>query len=197
MEGSSTRRRTGGRSARVTEAVHQATLAILGEKGMDGLSIEGVAARAGVNKTTIYRRWGTRAALLADALAAGTSRQIALPDTGNVRDDLVAFALRVRDAIVAPSSRGLMTALAAGGIHDELADVGHRYWAGRFAAVRPLVERAVERGELPAGTDPDTLVIRIVGPIWFGVFGPGRKVGDGFVEGCVDVVLAGTAKPRK
>ncbi|MEV0824677.1 TetR-like C-terminal domain-containing protein [Nonomuraea rubra] len=83
-----------------------------------------------MNKTTIYRRWGTRAGLLADALIEGTGRQISLPDTGTVRGDLVAFALRVRDALVAPGSGGLMTALSAGGVHEELADVGRRYWKG-------------------------------------------------------------------
>ncbi|MEV4566138.1 TetR/AcrR family transcriptional regulator [Nonomuraea sp. NPDC049419] len=192
MEESSPRRRTGGRSLRVTRAVHQATLAILGEKGINGVSIEGVAARAGVNKTTIYRRWGTRAGLLADALVEGTGRQIPLPDTGTLRGDLVAFALRVRDALVAPGSGGLMTALSAGGVHEELAEVGRRYWEGRLAAVRPLLERAVERKELAPHTDLDALIIRVVGPVWFSLFGPGREADDAFVAQCVDIALVGT-----
>ncbi len=190
-------RRPGGRSARITRAVHAATVQALIEHGLDGLSIEDVAARAEVNKTTIYRRWGTRQALVADALTATSGRQITVPDTGDVRADLVAFARRVRDAIVAPTSRALMAALAAGSHHEELAGIGQHYWAGRLAAARPLVERAVERGALPSGLDPDTVIVRIVGPIWFGVFGPGIDVDDGFVADCVDTVLAGTARPRR
>jgi AcrR family transcriptional regulator len=188
-------RRTGGRSARITRAVHEATIVALIDNGLDRLTIEDIAARAEVNKTTIYRRWGTREALVADALSGATGRQITLPDTGEVRGDLVAFARQVRDAIVSPTSRALMSTLVASGQHHELADLGRRYWAGRLAAVRPLVERAIERGELPAELDPDPFVVRIVGPIWFSVFGPGIDVDDGFVEHCVDVVLAGTARP--
>ncbi|MCO1659954.1 TetR/AcrR family transcriptional regulator [Pseudonocardia humida] len=187
--------RPGGRSARITRAVHAATVHALTEHGLDGLSIEAVAARAEVNKTTIYRRWGTREALVADALTANTGRQVTVPDTGSSREDLVVFARQVRDAILAPTSRALMSALSAGRHHRELAEIGRRYWADRLAAVRPLIERAVQRGELPADADPDVVVTRIVGPIWFAVSGPGLAVDDDFVAGCVDTVLAGTTSP--
>ena len=186
------RQRPGGRSARITEAVRAATLAALLEHGVNGLQIEDIAGRAGVNKTTIYRRWGTREHLVADALADSSGQQIPVPDTGRVRDDLVTLALRVRDTVTSPATRTLMTALASG--HDaELDDVGRRFWRQRLAAVRPVVERGITRGELPAGMDADDLIVRIVGPIWFAVFGPGRPVDDGFVERTVDLVLAGHA----
>lgn len=175
----------------MTAAVHAAALAALVEDGFAGLRIEDVAARAGVNKTTIYRRWGGRERLLADTLVANSGRQIAVSDTGDVRDDLVALALQVRDAVVAPATRALMTALAAAPQHAELDEVGRGFWAGRLAAVRPIVQRGIERGDLPATTDPDDLVMRIVGPIWFAVFGPGRAVDDNFVARTVDLVLSG------
>jgi AcrR family transcriptional regulator len=187
------RRRTGGRSARVTQAVHAATLAALTEHGLDGLAIEDIAARAGVNKTTIYRRWGNRQKLLADAVVSNSARQIEIPDTGSLRDDLVTLALRVRDALVAPMSRALMAALAGGRHHEELESLGRLFWAARLGAARPLVERAVRRREISATVDPDDLILRIVGPIWLSVLGPGRPVPDTFVEQTVDIVLAGTA----
>ena len=186
-------RRPGGRSARVTRAVHAAAVAALSEHGLDGLAIEDIAARAGVNKTTIYRRWGTRQALLADARIANSGAQITIPDHGRVRDDLVALALQVRDALVAPGARALLSAVAGGRHHEDLADLGRRFWDGRLAAARPIVERATARGDLPAGVDADDLILRIVGPIWLSVIGPGRAVTDGFVTRTVDVVLAGTA----
>jgi AcrR family transcriptional regulator len=189
-------RRPGGRTARVTRAVHAATLHELTANGLDGLSIEAVAARAGVNKTTIYRRWGTRGALVADAVGALSAAQIAVPDTGSARGDLVAFARQVRDALLAPASRAVLSALAAGPHRPELAEVGRRYWTGRLAAVRPLVERAVARGELPADVDPDAFVVRVLGPVWFAVFGPGLAVDDAFVERCVDVALVGSTAGR-
>jgi AcrR family transcriptional regulator len=176
----------------VTEAVHAATLAALTEHGLDGLAIEDIAARAGVNKTTIYRRWGNRQRLLADAVVSNSGRQIEIPDTGRLREDLVTLALRVRDALVAPMSRALMAALAGGRHHEELEELGRLFWAARLGAARPLVERAVQRGEMPATVDPDDLILRIVGPIWLSVLGPGRRVPDAFVEQTVDIVLAGT-----
>jgi len=190
------RRRPGGRTARVTGAVRAATLAALTEHGWNGLTVEDVAARAGVNKTTIYRRWGGREALVADVLLAVSDQQIPLPDTGSLRGDLAAFARQVRDAVVAPANRALLSTLAGGGRDGALVELGRRYWAARFARARPMVERAVARGELAGDVDADTLIVRVVGPVWFGVFGPGTNVDDAFVEGCVDVVLAGSAGAR-
>jgi AcrR family transcriptional regulator len=180
----------------VTAAVHAATITALIEHGLDGLAIEDIATRAGVNKTTIYRRWGTREDLLADALVANSGRQIEIPDTGRLRDDLVVFALRVRDALVAPPSQALMSALAGGGHHERLDDVGRRFWAERLAAARPLVERAVARGEAAHEVDADDLVLRIVGPLWLSVMGPGRPLSDAFVEQTVQIVLGGTPGVR-
>lgn len=184
--------RPGGRSARVTAAVHAATIAALIERGLDGLAMEDIAARAGVNKTTIYRRWGTREDLLADALIANSGRQIEIPDTGRLRDDLMVFALRVRDALVAPASQALMSALAGGSHHERLDDVGRRFWTGRLAAARPVIERAVARDEVARDVDADDLILRIVGPLWLSVMGPGRPLPDAFVKQTVDIVLAGT-----
>lgn len=185
------RRRTGGRSARITAAVHTAALEALVAHGFGGLQVEDIAARAGVNKSTIYRRWGSRERLLADALVANSGGQVSIPDTGDVRDDLVVLALQVRDAVVAPATRALMSALAAGQHAAELHDVGAAFWAGRLAAVRPIIERAVQRQQLPVDVDPDALIVRIVGPIWFAVFGPDRPVNDRTVTETVDIVLAG------
>ncbi len=190
------RRRPGGRTARVTAAVRAATVGALTEHGWNGLTVEDVAARAGVNKTTIYRRWGDREALVADVLLTASDQQIPLPDTGSLRGDLVAFARQVRDAIAAPANRALLSTLAAGRRDGALAELGRRYWAARFARARPMIERAVARGELADGVDADALVVRVVGPVWFGVFGPGTAVDDAFVDDCVDIVLLGTARAR-
>src|SRR5947209_9777507 len=78
----------GGRSARVRAAVLDATLAVLAEEG-DAFSIPHVAARAGVHETSIYRRWGSREALIADAVTSRIGAEIPVPDTGSLRGDLV------------------------------------------------------------------------------------------------------------
>lgn len=176
----------------MTAAVRAATVGALTEHGWNGLTVEGVAARAGVNKTTIYRRWGGREALVADLLLTASDQQIPLPDTGSLRGDLAAFARQVRDAVVAPANRALLSTLAAGRRDSALAELGRRYWAARLARARPMIERAVARGELAGDVDADALIVRVVGPVWFGVFGPGTAVDDAFVEGCVDIVLTGS-----
>lgn len=182
--------RPGGRSARITHAVREAALATLLDVGLDGFSVEEVARRAEVAKTTIYRRWRTRDNLVADAVAANSEQQIPVPDTGSVHGDLLALALRVRDAVTNEASRRLMAALAAGA-HDQLAALSERFWAARLGAARPIIDRAIARDELPPDVDPDDLVVRVVGPIWFAVFGPGRHPDDDFVATTVSTVLAG------
>src|SRR5579863_7338677 len=82
-------RRPGGRSARVRARVLEATLDELVESGYAGMTVQGVAARAGVNKTSLYRRWGSKGGLLADALLSSSSDLTDPADTGNLRQDLL------------------------------------------------------------------------------------------------------------
>src|SRR3954464_11362465 len=83
------RPRTGGRSARVVAEVLSATLEVFAEQGYAGFSVEAVALRAGVNKTTIYRRWPAKSDLLGAALFALRDEDPEPPDTGALREDLV------------------------------------------------------------------------------------------------------------
>src|SRR5687767_15007682 len=94
--------RPGGRSARVREAVLSATTAVLAEDGYERLSIETVAVRAGVHKTTVYRRWPTRAQLVVDALQERSERNVPVPDTGTFAGDLDALARSVVANIGSP-----------------------------------------------------------------------------------------------
>ena len=86
------RRRPGGRSARVRAAALEATLAELAESGYPELTLARVASRAGVNKTTLYRRWGTREALVLDAMLELAGEGVKIPDTGSLHGDLLAIA---------------------------------------------------------------------------------------------------------
>src|SRR6266511_5046821 len=82
-------RRPGGRSARVRSDAIAATLAELAERGYAALSLESIARRAGVHKTTLYRRWGTREELVLEAMLARAGEHISVPDTGSLRGDLL------------------------------------------------------------------------------------------------------------
>src|SRR3954470_10481146 len=98
MSGQATRRRGRARSTQADRAIFAATRTLLDEAGYHGLTVEGVAAEAGVAKTTIYRRYANKALLVLDAmLQAARDAPVALPDTGSFRDDLVAIAHLVRE----------------------------------------------------------------------------------------------------
>ncbi|MFD0884744.1 TetR/AcrR family transcriptional regulator, partial [Streptosporangium algeriense] len=106
--------RPGGRSARVRDAVRQATLAELAEHGYGGLTVENVAIRSGVHKTTVYRRWGNVEGLIADALELAREEPWPMPDTGSFQEDLREIVRLVQsgfaDPVAGPVSAAFVTA---------------------------------------------------------------------------------------
>jgi AcrR family transcriptional regulator len=187
--------RPGGRTARVRAAVLDATLALLRDEGFAAITFDAVAKRSGIHRTTLHRRWPSRAALVADALAESSAQQVPVPDTGSLTGDLRAFARSVRGAITSRSSRGIASALADPAVAGELAQVTQRFWSARFEAARILVERAQARNELPASTDPVFVIELVGGPIWFRTLVVGRRADDHFLDRVVDTAVKGLA-PR-
>jgi AcrR family transcriptional regulator len=160
-------RRPGGRTARTTEAVYDAAIAELGTRPYDEVSVESIAARAGVHKTTIYRRWQTKDRVIAEALDRAAAARVAVPDTGDVARDLQALAVAVRRVLTSPEGAATARALAAAAPRSpEIRAVIERFWATRMILVGPIVERAVARGELPAGTDGDELLKHLSAPLY-------------------------------
>jgi AcrR family transcriptional regulator len=137
-------------------ALRESALALLAEVGYDRLTMDAVAARAHAAKTTIYRRWQSKAELVVDALNS-LKGDHDIPDTGSLRHDLHALAADIVNAQNPVSSLtvGLVNAL----VHDaELRRVfQEKFIAPRMAAFRIVFERAVARGEMPAGHDLDLL----------------------------------------
>lgn len=185
--------RPGGRSARVREAVLQAAIAELVEHGYDAYSLPRVAERAGVALSTVHRRWGTKAALLGEALTESTAAQVPDPRGPDLRTDLLALAGSVTTMLRDPAVvQVLRTAFA---LPDaELAALREAHWAPRFAVAQAVIDRAVDRGELPAGTDGWAFVEPIHARIWMRLLITGLPVDDGFVERLVDQALAAAAR---
>jgi AcrR family transcriptional regulator len=173
------------------------TLEMLQETGFAALTVEGVAARSGVHRTTIHRRWPSRAALVADAVLAVSAVQVAVPDTGSLRSDLRRLGREIRDAISTPLARAIISALAQPGASDEVAGVNRRFWEARFAATARIVERAIERGEIPKGVRPRFVMESLAGPIWFRVFVVAEPAEDRFVHRLVDAVISGLGEESK
>jgi AcrR family transcriptional regulator len=137
--------------------LREAALALLAEVGYDRLTVDAVAARAGAAKTTIYRRWQGKAELVVDALNSLKGAPD-IPDTGSLRQDLRALAESMTSAegqFGAQMTIGMVNAIA----HDAgLRRVfGEKFIAPRMAGFRTVLERAVARGEMPAGHDLDLL----------------------------------------
>jgi AcrR family transcriptional regulator len=171
------------------DAILAATLALLAEAGYDALSMEGVAARAGTSKATVYRRWPDRRALVGAAVAFQQGPPPAAVDTGSLRGDLLALCRRLA-AMLARSEGRVVVALLQGAAQDPgLGDLMERT-AGHTGARLPaeVLRRAVERGELPAGASPyafdevagSALVLRAL---------TGAPAGDDYLEHLVDAVL--------
>lgn len=186
------RRRPGGRSTRVRQAVLAATIELLLETGYSGLTIEAVAARASVHKTTVYRRWTTREALVADALLGRMETRVPMPDTGALRADLVALTTAVAANLTSPEGNALLKTLVASGTHlGAVRTAGRQFWATRFALARELVRRGIARGDLPPDTDPDLVIEGLIAPLYLRLLVTGQDVDARYAERVVDLVLHG------
>jgi AcrR family transcriptional regulator len=192
--------RPGGRSARVKAAVLSAVLQELLDGGYASLRIDAVARRAEVHKTTIYRRWPTREGLVADALAAQAQGAISVPDTGTLRADLTQLARAVTQNIQSPLGGGLVRAfLSEPGHHGEIAAVAHVFWGTRFGQAGQIIHRAIARGELPPGTNPDRVLEALVGPLFMRTFLLFAPVTDAYLVAHVDFLMGAlrNTPPRK
>lgn len=180
-----------GRGRKAQAAVRAATLAELLDRGYAELTVEGVAQRAGVHKTTLYRRWKDRASLVVDALAERFATDIPIPDTGAIETDLQALAQALVQSMTGPVGRAVQTAMYSdAGRLPEIAEARRRIFADRFRRAEPVVARAIERGELPADTDPVELIKTLVAPIHFRLLVSPDPVEEGTADLAVSITLA-------
>ncbi|MCB5177978.1 TetR/AcrR family transcriptional regulator [Streptomyces antimicrobicus] len=160
--------RPGGRTARVRAAVLQAAGDMLAEQGFHGLDLAEVARRADVGKTTVYRRWGTVAGLVADLLTDMAEQSLPRTDTGSLEQDLLANAELVRRTLSDPRQGPLFKAVIAAATGDaRTAEALHRFYEVRVAQWAPCVQDAVARGDLPEGTDAAEVVRAVSAPLYY------------------------------
>ncbi|MFD5100977.1 TetR/AcrR family transcriptional regulator [Streptomyces albidochromogenes] len=160
--------RPGGRTAKVRAAVLEATQEALVEGGFHGLNMDRVAARAAVGKTTVYRRWGSAAGLVADLLRDMAEQSVPAADTGSLEGDLLANARLVHHTLTDPRMGPVFRAvIAAAACDEECATALHGFYATRVAAWATCVERAADRGEVPVGTDAGEVVRAVSAPLYY------------------------------
>ena len=186
------------RDPRADRAIVAATLELIAEVGVSDFRMDDVAARAGVGKAAIYRRYGSKDELVTAAIA-GLVSEIAVPDTGSTRADLLAL---MRDAVKVyrdPLHAGVMPALV--GAMRTRADLARAvregFLAGRRDALRAVLERGVARGDLRAGLDFELALDVLGGPLFYRLLITGGPLDDQLVDGVTDLILRGFAPDQE
>lgn len=183
--------RLGGRSERVVREVFSATLAELARVGYAALRIDDVAAQASVNKTTVYRRWPTKAELVTATLLAMTSADEAAPDTGSLREDLLALIRRSVARISTCEGEAIHRMIGLEMDHPEVASITRALRVELHAPWIEAITRAVARGELPRGSDARLMVEMVSATVYSKKLKMREPVDDDYLSAVVDLVLHG------
>ncbi|MEW9555876.1 TetR/AcrR family transcriptional regulator [Nonomuraea sp. NPDC050783] len=187
------------RDTQVDERVLLIAAALVFERGYAGLSIDEVAERAGVAKTTLYRRWPTKDHL-AVAVVARLQEDDEITDTGDIRADLVTYLEKIATALnrmraaggrAGPSAGVVAELAAAAARHEDIGRLARRQYAERNALALALIERARVRGELRADLDAEALFDQLAGALYYRVMITGAPVDRAYAERLVSSALEG------
>jgi AcrR family transcriptional regulator len=181
---------SGGRAARVVSDVLRVTAEELGRVGYAGLRIEDVAARSGVNKTTIYRRWPTKADLVTATLRQSAHDQEA-PDTGTLRGDLLEQIRRFVAWATSPGGRGILRMVLVERADQEVETIVRAHRAENYERRIAPIKRGLARGDLPDGTSPELVAELVYSPIVARLLIARDPLTEAHAAAIVDVVLAG------
>ena len=177
-------RRPGGRTAEVTQRVHQAIIDLLVEQGVQGCTFTAVAERAGIERSTLYRRFPDRWEAIIDALIAVAEKDV-MPDLGgSFAHDLRSVLIRLRDTL----QTALGPAVLAVGLELRSGRADHyprAYFDRRMAQLAPMFDAAIARGELAPDVDREVLIAFAAGPIYFRTFIASHSVDDTFIDTAV------------
>lgn len=185
-------RRPGGRTARTRQAVLDAAVELLLDSGLAGFTVAAVAARSGVNASTIYRRWTTRERLAFDALLDRVDAAIPIPDTGSLATD-VRRLLGDLASFYRTRLGGLVGGLAVAPLEDPAAEtVRQLLWDARLRDVEVIVRRAADRGELARRVDVPLAVEVLLAPLHLHLITLGRSIDEASLDAFTRVAVAGT-----
>jgi AcrR family transcriptional regulator len=185
------------REERADRAILAATLELMGERGAAELRMDDVADRAGVGKATIYRRYRSKDELITAAIAVLVS-EIAVPDSGSTRADLLALMRSAVELYSGSVEAGVMPSLVEAMSRDpELARwVREGFLDRRRSALREVLDRGVERGDLRADTDMELALDVLGGPLFYRLLITGGPIDMKLAENVVELILTGFAPSR-
>ncbi|MBT0566377.1 TetR/AcrR family transcriptional regulator [Williamsia sp. CHRR-6] len=183
------------RGKAVRDGVLAAAVNELLNAGFDGVTIASVAESAGVHVTSVYRRWKTKEQLITDAVLTQLDpTNVAIPDTGDLRGDLLLLAGNLRDAVDSPQSRALLRIAALPLEVDRLEEARQRILDGRTRAALAVVERAIERGEVADDVDAAVALDALYAPILARMLIRRDQVDESYLVALVDLVFRGISR---
>ena len=186
------------RSSVCDHAILDAALVEYGGNGLDGMSVDAVAARAGVSKATIYRRYPSKVDLVVAAAVAACEEAAPSADTGSLRGDLVAVLRNLRrtleDPVTGAAKRMLLVDSRR---NDELSRTHRELVHNRRAYASALLRRAIERGELREDIDLDFAVDQIGAPLFYRHLLMHERVNDDYIDHVVEDFVARYGVPQE
>ncbi|MFI6641671.1 TetR/AcrR family transcriptional regulator [Streptomyces sp. NPDC050504] len=176
----------------VTDAIRAAVFAELAAVGFARMSMEGIARRAGVGKTAVYRRWKSKLELVLDLVSAVASQGMPAPDTGSLYGDVRALLEVASHALRHPVASQVIPDLLVESVrHPEISDaIKAALLDGQQGVAAVVVRAAVARGELPGGTDPDRALDLIVGPLYWRLVVVRSALPPGYVDALARAAVA-------
>jgi AcrR family transcriptional regulator len=177
------------------ERVLTATLDLLTEAGLGGLTIDDVSKRSGVAKTTIYRHWPNHNALIIDACLRMTDGDDGPPETGSLEGDVKAILTNLAELLVTARWSSILPSIIDAAERDpEIAEVHSRLQRWHAAPLRAALERAALRGEIPPEADLSAIAAALLGPLYFRRWFSREPINDSFVDLIVQGVLSGVRR---
>jgi AcrR family transcriptional regulator len=178
------------------ERVLTATLDLLMETGLGELTIDDISRRSGVAKTTIYRHWPNRSALVIDACSRMTDGQEEPPDTGSLEGDLKAILTNIAGLLGTARWPSILPSIVDAAEHDpEFAGLHSRIQRGHAAPLRAALDRAAQSGEIPSATDRNAITAALLGPLFYRRWFSREQIGTAFVEMIIQNALASLRQP--
>ena len=164
-------------------------LALLGSHGYAGLTLDELAARSGVAKTTILRRWPSKAAVAAAGLERLALQSVDVPDSGTLRADLLALLHGAVETFVRGRGQFVARLIREAGHHPEITDLVYTVIHTRRQAYRRALALAIARGELAPTVDQELLIDLLIGPIWTRLLITRDPITREYVDSIVEAVL--------
>ena len=174
------------------ERVLTTTLDLLTETGLGELTIDDISRRSGVAKTTIYRHWANRSALVIDACSGMTDGAQAPPDTGSLDGDLRTILTDIADLLGTARWSSILPSIVDAAEHDpEFAGIHSRIQHGHAAPLREALNRAALRGEIPSTSDRNAMAAALLGPLFYRRWFSREQIDAEFVDLIIRSAIAG------